>query len=558
MHNNLACLLTQHQGTPEKLLYRQWMNGEGGWRDFNAGDMLELAARWQQAYRNLGFERGDRIALCAKNGVQWVAADLAAVGMGLVSVPLYVIDNPENVAWCVANSESRLLLLENRRVLDALRGTHVGLPPVVVCVSGEPGDEVNRVETWLPRATRPFEVTESDPDTLATIVYTSGTTGRPKGVKLSHRNILWNVEGALRLVTLLDDDLLLSILPLSHTFERTCGYYLPLWRGLQVAYCRGIQQLPEDLATVRPTIMIAVPRVFERFLARLDQALTGSWAKRELFHLTVRIGWRIFKGEAAAWERAMYPALKTRVATPIMERLGGRLRLTIVGGAALDPRIAHTFIGLGLTMVQGYGLTETSPVVSGGPESDNDPLSAGRPLDGLEVRMSAQHELQVRGPSVMQGYWRNPEATAAVLSGDGWLNTGDQVDIRDGRIFIKGRTKDILVLSNGEKLPPDEVEAAILHDPLFEQVMLVGEGRPFLVLLAVSQETDARKLQRRANELIKAFPKWVRVRRVIATREPWSVDNGLLTPTLKVRRREVAAKFKAEIERAYTGSGLVV
>ncbi|HEX9178761.1 MAG TPA: AMP-binding protein, partial [Burkholderiales bacterium] len=402
MHTNLASLLTQYQGNPEKLLYRQYLNGSG-WRDFSAGDMLGLAARWQQAYRNLGFERGDRIALCAKNGVQWVAADLAALAMGLVSVPLYVIDNPENVAWCVANSDSRLLVLENRRVLDALRGTHIGLPPVV-CINAEPGDEVTWVETWLPAATRPFEVTEANPEALATIVYTSGTTGRPKGVKLTHRNILWNVEGALKLVTLHDDDVLLSILPLSHTFERTCGYYLPLWRGMQVAYSRGIQQLPEDLATVRPSIMIAVPRVFERFLARIDQALVSSWVKRELFHLAVRIGWRIFKGESAAWERALYPALKARVATPIMARLGGRLRLTIVGGAALDPRIAHTFVGLGLTMVQGYGLTEASPVVSGGPENDNDPLSAGRPLEGLEVKVNAQHELLVRGPSVMPGY----------------------------------------------------------------------------------------------------------------------------------------------------------
>jgi long-chain acyl-CoA synthetase len=555
MYNNLAELLAQYQRTPEKALYRQWMNGEGGWRDFTAGEMMELAARWQQAYRDLGFEKGDRIALCARNSVQWVAADLAALAMGLVSVPLYVIDNPQNVSWCVGNSESRLLVLENRRILDALRGTHVGLPPVV-CINAEPGDDVHWVETWLPRATRPFEITETNPEALATIVYTSGTTGRPKGVKLSHRNILWNIEGALKLVNLRDDDLLLSILPLSHTFERTCGYYLPLWRGLQVAYSRGIQQIPEDLAMVRPTIMIAVPRVFERFLARIDQALAGSWAKRELFRLTVRIGWRVFKGEAAAWERALYPALKARVAAPIMARLGGRLRLTIVGGAAVDPRIAHTFIGLGLTMVQGYGLTEASPVVSGGPESDNDPLSAGRPLPGLEIRVNDQHELLVRGPSVMQGYWRNPEATAAVLSEDGWLNTGDQVDIRDGRIFIKGRTKDILVLSNGEKLPPEEVEAAILHDPVFEQVMLVGEGRPFLVLLAVTREKDEKKLVRRANELIKSFPKWVRVRRIVTTREAWSVENGLLTPTLKVRRREVCAKFSSEIERAYSDSRL--
>ena len=554
MHKNIANLLQQHLPTPDRRLYMEWT--ENGWRDVTAGEVMALAARWQEAYRRLGLERGDRVALCAKNSVSWVAADLAALGMGLVSVPLYVIDNPGNIAWCVENSESRLLVLENARVLDSLRGVSQSLPEIV-CLNGEPGENVPRAETWLPPGTFPFTVVETDPDSLATIVYTSGTTGRPKGVKLSHRNILWNVEGALKLVNLLDDDLLLSILPLSHTFERTCGYYLPLARGLKVAYSRGIQQLAEDLATVRPSIMIAVPRIFERFLSRIEKALKGSYAKRELFHLAVRLGWRSFKGEARLWERALYAVLKPRVAGPVMAKLGGRLRLTIVGGAAVEPRIAHTFIGLGLTMVQGYGLTEASPVVSGGPESDNDPLSAGRPMEGVEIRVSEQHELLVRSPSVMMGYWRNPEATAAVLSPDGWLNTGDQVDLHDGRIVIKGRTKDILVLSNGEKLPPEEAEAAVLADELFEQVMLVGEGRPFLALVAVTQEKDERKLVRRANEMLKGFPRWVRVRRVITEAQPWSVEDGLLTPTLKVKRREILARYKAAIERVYSSTGAV-
>ncbi len=552
MHNNIADLLKQHLSSPDRPLYKEW--SENGWRDVAAGEVAAQAARWQEAYRRHGFGKGDRIAICAKNSVSWVAADLAALGMGLVSVPLYVIDNPGNIAWCVENSESRLLVLENARVLESLRQVSSKLPEVV-CLSGAAGECVSKLESWLPQATRPFEVTDTGPDSLATIVYTSGTTGRPKGVMLSHRNILWNVEGALKLVTLYDDDLLLSILPLSHTFERTCGYYLPLARGVQVAHSRGIQQVAEDLVAVRPTIMIAVPRVFERFLSRIEQALKRSFVKREVFHLTVRLGWRCFKGEAKAWERALYSLLKPRVAGPIMEKLGGRLRLTIVGGAAVEARIAHSFIGLGLSMVQGYGLTEASPVVSGGPESNNDPLSAGYPMEGVETRVSDQNELLVRSPSVMLGYWRNPEATAAVLSPEGWLNTGDQVDVHDGRIFIKGRTKDILVLSNGEKLPPEEAEAAILADEMFEQVMLVGEGRPFLTLVTVTREKDERKLVRRANELLKAFPKWVRVRRVITESQPWTVEDGVLTPTLKVKRREILAKYKTGIERAYSGGG---
>ena len=196
-------------------------------------------------------------------------------------------------------------------------------------------------------------------------------------------------------------------------------------------------------------------------------------------------------------------------------------------------------------------MTEASPVVSVNRDDDNVPDSVGRPLAGIAVRLGEANELHVRGPNVMQGYWRDPEATAAVLAPDGWLRTGDQAEIRDGRLFIRGRVKDILVLSNGEKLPPQDAEFAILHDPAFEQVMLVGEGRPYLVLLAVTREADERMLVKRANARLGRFPRWMRVRRVIAMREPWSVDNGLLTPTLKLKRPVLLAKLKAEIDRAY-------
>ncbi|MDD5330349.1 MAG: AMP-binding protein, partial [Sulfuricella sp.] len=218
---------------------------------------------------------------------------------------------------------------------------------------------------------------------------------------------------------------------------------------------------------------------------------------------------------------------------------------------ALEPRVARSFIGLGLDMRQGYGLTEAGPVVAGNREEDNDPASVGAPLRGLEIRINPAHELLVRGPSVMRGYWRNLEATAEVLGADGWLNTGDLADIRDGKIYLKGRAKEILVLSNGEKLSPQDAEMAILEDPLFEQVMLGGEGRAYLVLLAVSRESDEKTLLRHANARLKTFPRWVRVRRVIALREPWTMAEGLLTPTQKVKRAAVAARFSREIEQVY-------
>lgn len=546
--NNLAELLKQHLATPDKVLYRQWVDEE--WRDFTAGDVAALAARWQRSFRDHGFERGDRVAICLKNSVQWVAIDMAALGMGLTVVPLYINDNADNAAYCVDHSEARLLVLENARMLERLERA-LAKSPIIVCMQADPGDQAVRVEDWLPREAEHLEVAELEPDSLATIVYTSGTTGRPKGVKLSHRNVLSNVEAILHLVALHDDDLLISVLPLSHMFERTCDYYLPLKRGLTVAYARSIQQLGEDLAAIRPTILMAVPRVFERFLARIEQNLSGSFVKRQLFDLTVRCGWRCYLGEASALERTAYAGLKKIVADKIMAKLGGRLRLTVVGGAALETRIARTFCGLGLHMIQGYGLTEASPVVTANREGDNDPTSAGKPLDGLEVRINENRELLVRGPSVMQGYWRNPEATAAVLDHAGWLNTGDQAKIKDGRYYICGRTKDILVLSTGEKLPPETVETAILDDKVFEQVMLVGEGKPYVILVAVTQETDGRKLLKRANERLKGFPKWVRVRRIVTDREPWTIDNGLLTPTMKVKRPEVFARYQNQIERIY-------
>ncbi len=545
---NLASLLEQHRTNPQTLLYRQYTDNT--WRDFSAHDVMALAARWQQAFRSAGYVPGDRVALCLKNGVDWVAIDQAALGLGLVVVPLYADDNPDNLAWCLADSGSRLLVLENTRLLDALARAMPVLP-ATVCLYGDAPAPAIPACNWLPENGGAFEVLDLDENTLATLVYTSGTTGRPKGVMLSHRNILSNVAGALEVVSLHPDDLLISVLPLSHMFERTCGYYVPLQAGVAVAYARSINQLAEDLAFLKPTVMVAVPRVFQRFLARIEQALAASALKRALFSLTVALGWRKFERRASKAELALFRLLQPLVAGPVLNRLGGRLRLTVVGGAPLELRVARSFIGLGLSMIQGYGLTEASPIVAGNREHDNDPVTVGAPLPGVAVKVNEAGELLVRGSSVMLGYWHNSQATAEVLDAEGWLNTGDLAEIQAGKIIIKGRTKDILVLSNGEKVSPQDAEMAILEDPLFEQGMLVGEGRAYLVLLAVTQESDERTLIKHANARLKSFSRWVRVRRVIVVRESWTIEQGLLTPTLKVKRNAVYDKYRERIEGVY-------
>ena len=545
---NLAGLLEQHCANPQTILYRQYT--DNAWRDYFAADVMALAARWQQAFRGAGYAPGDRVALCLKNGVDWVAIDQAALGLGLVVVPLYADDNPENLAWCLADSGARLLVLENARLLDALSQATPSLP-AIVCLHGDVSAPAIPVSRWLPENGGSFEVLELDENTLATLVYTSGTSGRPKGVMLSHRNILSNVAAALEVVDLHPGDLLISVLPLSHMFERTCGYYVPLKAGVPVAYARSINQLAEDLAFLKPTVMVAVPRVFQRFLARIEQALAAAPLKHALFSLTVALGWRKFERRASRVEQALFRLLQPLVASPVLNRLGGRLRLAVVGGAPLELRVAQSFIGLGLSMLQGYGLTEASPIVAANREDDNDPVTVGAPLPGVAVRINPAGELLVRGPSVMLGYWHNPQATAEALDADGWLNSGDLVEIEAGKIVIKGRTKDILVLSNGEKVSPQDAEMAILDDPLFEQVMLVGEGRAYLVLLAVTRERDERALIKHANARLKSFSRWVRVRRVIAMQEPWTLAEGLTTPTLKVKRAAVYDRYREQIEESY-------
>jgi long-chain acyl-CoA synthetase len=548
---NIAEYFRQHLAAPDTVLYRQF--GGDAWRDIPIAEIAALVGRWQATLGGLGLAQGDRVALCLRNGMEWVALDLAALGLGLVIVPLYVDDNPDNVSWCAANAEARLLVVETTRMATALAQCGATLPPMYV-LRPDAGDTTASVAALLPPTAAAPQFRDLPADTLATICYTSGTSGRPKGVTLSHGNIIANVESCRETKMARQTDTFLSILPLSHMFERTGGYYLPLSIGAKVVYARSVAQIADDLAEQAPTAMFAVPRIFEKFLARVNQSLATSPAKRWLFDQCVARGWRVEHGDASWLDAVATPILRSLVAKPIFARLGGRMRLTVIGGAALDPVIAHTFIGLGLAMLQGYGMTEASPVISVNLLDNNDPDSVGPPLPGVEIKLSPSGELFARGGNVMRGYWRNPEATRESIDGDGWLHTGDVAEIRDGRIYIRGRVKDIMVMSNGEKLPPQDVEFALLHDPAFEQVMLVGEGRPFLTLLAVTKEMNEQSLLKRANEQLKSFPRWVRIRRVIPMADPWSIENGLLTPTLKLKRPLVLARFKAAVDTVYAAA----
>ncbi len=550
-NSNLSDLFIERtRETPAAPAYRQYDGN--GWIDLTWGEAAREVARWRAALRKESFKPGDRVAMCLHNRIEWMLFDQAALGLGLVTVPLYFDDRPDNMAWCLNDSGARLLLLEEATYWHALQ-RQVKTVERVVCLQGSaaPGGKLMHVSDWLPAQGETLVRSPAFPDNLATIVYTSGTTGRPKGVMLSHRNILSNVIASMQAIPAYASDRFLSFLPLSHMFERTTGYYVAMWAGAQTAYARSISLLANDMREQQPTVLISVPRIFERIWGRMQEAMPAGSSKRRLFEAAVDVGWRRFKGEATRRDQWLWPILKFLVARKLYHRLGGRIRLIIVGGAALAPHLARIFVGLGLPIIQGYGLTETSPVLAANRLGDNDPTSVGRALENVALRCDKYGELLARGPNIMLGYWNNPAATAAVIDDDGWFHTGDQVRIDGGRVYITGRVKDIIVLSNGEKVSPADAEQAILRDAVFEQIMLLGEGRPKLGLLVVSKLEDEAELCARANKQLYDFPGYARICHIVRVGEPWTVENGLLTPTLKIKRKEMMARYAREIEKMY-------
>ncbi len=573
--------------SPNAIAYRHCEAPLNVWPETSWTQMAFEVARWQTALESNELKPGDRVAILLRNCREWVMFDQAALGLGLIVVPLYLDDSPENIAYILNDARASVVLLESAEHWQRLYAVRDRLDAVrriisLDSLSGAPHDPRLRwVQEWLPDDGGELRSHDAGPDELATIVYTSGTTGRCKGVMLSHRNILWDAHASLQYVPAYTDDLFLSFLPLCHTLERTVGYYLAMMAGSTVAFSRSIAQLGEDLVAVRPTVIISVPRIFERVYNKVqDQVQRKSAVARALFDLTVRAGWARFEHQQrrAALQpvQLLLPLLRLLVARKVLAKLGGRLRVAIVGGAPLSEPLARFFIGLGLPLIQGYGLTESSPVISANPPDDNDPASVGVPLKGLETRITENGELLVRGPGVMLGYWNNAEATAQMIDSDCWLHTGDQARLENNHLYITGRLKEILVLANGKKIPPTEMELAILLDPLFEQVIVVGEARPFLSALMVPNpdlwidlcqqlglDPDAAAtlkeralfnlIMERISQRVQSFPGFAQIRRIHVSRTPWSVDNGLLTPTMKLKRQQISERFQAEIERLYVG-----
>ncbi len=601
--------------SPDKKAYSQFDPVRNEWIEYTWRDMANDVNHWRRAIAADGFKTGERAAIRMSNSKEWILFDQAVLAQGLVVVPVYVEDRADNIAYILKDTEARLLLLEKysqwlemerespsltavKRVVivhdDHQGGDHQGDDHQGDDHQGgdHQGDDNDGIENcddarvmslnaWLATAMPVLPQTPAiDADDLATIVYTSGTTGKPKGVMLSHANMFLNAYGGLQSVAVYPTDQFLSFLPLSHMFERTAGYYLSMIAGAAVAFNRSIPQLLEDMVAIKPTCMIAVPRIFERACSKIKTRLDeGPKLKKWLFEQAVAVGWQCFENQQgrSKWHfrQCFWPIFKTLVAGKVTQQFGGRLRFVVSGGARLSPNIAKVFIGLGIKILQGYGLTESSPVLTANTVSRNKPCSIGLPIRGAELRLGDNDELQAKGRYIMMGYWNNPQATAKVIDSEGWLMTGDIADISEqGFISIIGRIKEIIVLTNGEKVPPADMESAIIDDPLFEQAMVIGEGKAYLTALivlspevwpevALSLGVDRSDKMALASEKVKQFvldkiadqltefPGYAFIRQVTLFTDVWGVGDGAITPTLKLKRSVLMGRFKTEIELMY-------
>jgi long-chain acyl-CoA synthetase len=572
----------------DKVGYRFYDSETETWDQLTWSQMADAAARWQDALVAEGLAAGDRVAVMMRNCCEWVMFDQAALALGLVTVPIYADDRGGNVAYILRDSGSRVLVIGSQEEWERIEPVLNEMPDVqrIVCVKPDgisiTDGRVRGLSEWLPEEAGPLLSSDALSNDLASIVYTSGTTGFPKGVMLSHMNMLSNAEAAALKVDLGESDTTLSFLPLSHTLERTVGYYFTIMVGGTTAYARSTALLAEDLQIIRPEALVSVPRIYERVYAKVMAGLEekGDSAKR-LFDLAVDVGWKrfLYRQGRASWSISLllWPLLERLVARKITRRLGGRLRVAVSGGAALIPDVSRVFIGLGVPILQGYGLTESSPIISCNTPDNNVPESVGRAVDGVEVMIGDNEELLARGPNIMLGYWNNQEASGRVVDDEGWLHSGDKARIDEhGNIYITGRIKEIIVLSNGEKVSPSDMEMAITMDPLIEQVMVVGEQKPYLSAICILDpdyweefasslgvDTDhPRMLEHpkvenavlaRIAEQVKMFPGYARIVRIHLSLEPWSVENGLMTPTMKLKRAKVMEKLAEPVAKLYEG-----
>jgi len=571
---------------PDALNYKR----DGRWQKISSADMLNRAEQIVALLHSFGLRRGDRAAILAPNSPEWTLADAACQFAGLVDVPIYTTLSPSSVGYILRDSGSRVLFLENlvelRRLASEIQKCPA-LETVILFTPGEVAPDSGMHVVSLAEAERfemvPPAVLASDirPTDLATLIYTSGTTGEPKGVMLTHANIVSNVLDAGEKYSFAGRDTPLSVLPLSHVFERG-AMYLYIYNGMAVHYAESIEKVPDNLKEVRPTIFVGVPRIFEKVYAKAKLTAAENGGLRErIFDWAIDVARRFVLESEQGKTPGMALWLEHRIADRLVYRklrgfFGGRLRFCITGGAALSDDIFLIFTGAGIPIMQGYGLTETSPVLTSNNPDGVRLGTVGRPIRNVRIRIAEDGEVEAKGPGVMVGYYNKPEATLEAFTSDGWFRTGDVGRIDpDGYLSITDRKKELFKTSGGKYIAPSHIEQMIRSSRFVSQAVLIGNGRRFVSALIVPNfeqlgsyvkhkgidaATPAEMCaHERINDLIRRqidaataqLSRFEKVKKFVLLEKEFTVEAGEMTPTLKVKRRVIDERYRPMIDELY-------
>ena len=525
--------------------------------------------------KSFGIKPGDKVVIVSENRPEWIIADLAINLIGAVTVPAYTTNTEDDHHYILEHSDAKAVIASNNILANrvALATTRTKLCKLLITLDNYSGFEPdnlkiinfnevsdfgkNNIETALDH------LNQIQSDDVSCIIYTSGTGGRPKGVMLTHRNIFSNLQGAEDLLEIIGkkDNKYLSLIPLSHSYEHTAGLYLQIDLGSQIYFCEGPEKFSQNLLEVSPTLTTAVPRIFEVIHDRIKiQMKNQNPIIKFIFDRAVKVGVKRHHYGLNLLENIEYRSYTSLIRNKINKQLGGSLRAFVSGGAALNPEIGDFFIGLGVKILQGYGQTEASPLISANRPENIKIETVGPAVKGVEAKLSEEGELIVKGDCVMKGYWKDEKATNETII-DGWLHTGDIATIsEDGFITITGRKKELIVNSGGDNIAPARPEASLTFQETIFQSMVIGDRRPYLVAVIVPEVEKTKNMNdKEINEIISSEVKKAneglssieKIRKFIIAKEPFSTENGLLTPTMKVRRHKVVEIYGETLDDLY-------
>ena len=563
----------------------------GSWQDLDFPTILTWIQHLHAGLRELGLVPGDRMAIISENRPEWAIADFACLTARLVDVPIYTALTPAQTAYVLRDSGARGIFVSSPQFRDKILAIRHDLPDLahIVQFDGTPHPDVTtladlegrgaaaaaRYHDWRTAAA---SVTADD---LATLIYTSGTTGEPKGVMLSHGNIASNVVASLQRITVGPSDEYLSFLPLCHAFERMVGHYTMLQAGAVISYATSFQTVVTELTEVRPTIVASVPTLYEKIYGRvLESAKQRGGLQQRIFEWARSIGdqrldYVLRQNPVPAWLGLQYRVADALVFSSLRERLGGRVRLLLAGGAPLSPEICRFFNAAGVTLLEGYGLSETSPVMTFNTPTQLKPGTVGLPIPGVHLRIAADGEILTRGPNVMKGYYHKPEATSEAIDREGWFHTGDIGDIdAEGFLRITDRKKDLIKTSGGKYVAPQPIEGLLRLNPYFANAVMLGNRHKYPIMLLVPNFTALAasmprdgvqrsgeemlavpgirdQLEREARKSLRDLAQFEMPKKFLFLAKDFSVESGELTPTLKVRRKIVEEHYRPQIESLY-------